>query len=430
MSTFNINNNQKQIANEMIANVKQMVSGFDPNDKESVLVAVINSLALSISGYTREFEDAFNNQFVLTADGDSLDRVGESKGVGRLPATSSRGLISFPIDVGVLLPLNSTFLINAKQYTNTTSAAAQAYNNTINDIFYNSSTDKTEITFNDLHNLGSGFKIVINSQDYFVSELLSEFKIALDTDLTGSISVSDVANYSLLVVQVSSVQLSAGLDQIGDSKVTSNAVANVDGAVTYAGIIGSSNQETNDQYRVRLAQFYNVIRGNGLNDSTFQYILDSNGYNYIRFNFPRATDGGDPDVGEHKIYVLRNDDSDVDSATLTELYNLALPYLGAAFDPAKLTIQNATKITQNFNISLISPNSSTMEEAVRTNLKIFFTNNAFVGRDVTFNRYNDVLRKTVDAEGKQLREYTINSPTGTITTQNNEKIVLGTVTFV
>jgi uncharacterized phage protein gp47/JayE len=137
------------------------------------------------------------------------------------------------------------------------------------------------------------------------------------------------------------------------------------------------------------------------------------------------------------IYFTRDNDENIIptssevQAVKDALTNYDTGIMPANVDPNDVIVKAPVPVTVNFTFTLLSPNTPSMQTAIRNNLSSFFKESTAVSEDVLEVAYQAVIFRTIDPEtGTSVTNFTLSTPTGNIAIQTGELAVLGTVTFL
>lgn len=140
--------------------------------------------------------------------------------------------------------------------------------------------------------------------------------------------------------------------------------------------------------------------------------------------------------GQVIIYFTRdNDENIIPTATEVATVKDALVNFNTGIKPANVDdndviVRAPSPITVDFTFTLLSPNTPSMQEAVRQNLIAFFKENTVVSEDVLQVAYQAAIYRTIDPEtGISVNNFTLSAPLGDISIQTGQLAVLGNVTF-
>ena len=149
--------------------------------------------------------------------------------------------------------------------------------------------------------------------------------------------------------------------------------------------------------------------------------------------------GSDVPLGVTKVYFMRDNDIDANGDidpfpslsevdTMKEVLETILPANTSSSD---LIVLSPVPIEVDFNFSSITPNTQTMENAIKEALVDMMRLRTSVGINLTSNVINATLLNTFDSvAGVYLEQYNLTTPSGAVIIQPGELPALGDVTFV
>jgi hypothetical protein len=89
-----------------------------------------------------------------------------------------------------------------------------------------------------------------------------------------------------------------------------------------------------------------------------------------------------------------------------------------------------TANTVNFVFTALSPNTTSMQEAITDNLTALFAEETDISTDLIEAAYMSAIWQTVDSTtGDRVVSFTLSSPTGDVAVSASEIPVLGTITY-
>jgi hypothetical protein len=84
----------------------------------------------------------------------------------------------------------------------------------------------------------------------------------------------------------------------------------------------------------------------------------------------------------------------------------------------------------NFVFTALSPNTSTMQDSIKAQLKSFFRDNSDVSKGILLDTIRSFIYRIQDVTtGQFVTSYTMTSPSADISAVNGYMNILGTVTF-
>lgn len=197
-------------------------------------------------------------------------------------------------------------------------------------------------------------------------------------------------------------------------------------SVTFAGLAGGSDRETDIALRARLLdRIQNPVAHFNVAEITARAKAISGVTRVFVFEIT-------PAVGQVTIYFMRDNDVDpIPDATEIAAVNDAIQAIRPATSAASGVIVLApSPIPVNFNFLSLSPSTMTMKDAVTASLRQFFAERTSVGVPVTEDQYRTAIFSTVDpATGLRIASFTLQTPVGTVAVTAGQIATLGTVSF-
>ena len=138
-------------------------------------------------------------------------------------------------------------------------------------------------------------------------------------------------------------------------------------------------------------------------------------------------------VGTVTTYFMRDNDLNPipSGSEVTTVKNKILEITPANTASADVVVAAPTAVTVDFTFTALSPNTSTMQAAIKANLEAFFDEDTEVGVDVDEDAYRSAIFNTVDTEtGDEVKTFTLSAPpSGDVAIGIGEIGVLGNVVF-
>lgn len=431
--------NLQQIKDIFINLLQAEIPELDPTIKQSFIGYLARSNSLVASQYIDLLKEAYNDNFVLTASRDALLKLGEELNVPLpLPQKASGIIVAEATESLQLIPSNSQFTIYNNIYINNSASVSLNREKTISvQPIYDSVDNSTTITVSEIHNLIMGFTITIEDIEYIVKNIIDEYTFTIDGDITEVATLGSILKLTTFEINVISKETGINQNVAGNTILSSSLVDGVIG-VSYAGLNGGTDETKTEEYR-KLLLAESSIKGGSLTEREINLLLLKNGLSYINFNIPVSQEGGDPDVGIVKMYVLRSNEQQASSFEKAKIKTLILNNLYPVNDdPANLFILDAIKVPINFEISNLEmntvtgivPASQTLRNAVIYSLQNFFIEEVGIGEIVERSRYTSAVERSVDEYGNTVASVEILLPENEITVQPSQKVILGSVSFV
>jgi uncharacterized phage protein gp47/JayE len=420
---------------DFVANIPES----DPFIRQHWVYALLIALANREFDVYTQVEQLLFQLFPNTATGTFARQWGNLKGVEINPATSSEGQISVPGVASTNIPLG-TIWANAAgaQYESTAAASIVAVNKFVTTLI--SSGGIAQATTGTSHNFATGMSITMSGaveSEYngtFVVTVLDEFNFKFPISGSPSSPATGTINAQATFANVSVESIDTGnitnLDS-GSQLTLLNPIAGVDSIayVQFTGIGGGSDAETNEEYRARYLERYQNLTAHFNEADIIATAKTVPGVTRV------FVEDLKPLVGDVTVTFMRdNDPNPIPSAQEVQDVEDALSRITPANTPISasegLIVKAPVPVTVNFTFSALSPNTTTMQEAIEASLIQFFRDRPETSTYINELAYTSAILDTVDpATGLFVESFILTTPTGTIPIASGEIGVLGTVTF-
>lgn len=425
---------------------RKEIPELDPTIKASLARAsTVSSAAAGVSNQDG-LDDAVAQSFWQSQDDDFLEKTGEYDNVNRFGEQKSSGLGAVEGVLSTLVPQDTPITYNGNSYIVLQDSQVINYSGTI--FLSYSAGIVTAITSID-HSLSTGLNVTISGAtqpDYngtfqitvldsstFTYELVAG---ALTTD-NGSYS-SDYALLNIESVATGEIQNaeSGAIMEIDLPDINSSVY------VGTGGLRGGLTEEDIDDYRVRVGEAHNLTPGIATIPSIVFSVKSISGNTRVFVIRPTETTEGipgeagyRPELGQTVVYFVRDNDTNIlpSIAQLTEAKNKIIS--DGVWPESFLKTENLFVISpllksQDFVFTSITPNTITMQNAIRDQLKFFFEDNSGIEKTIKLSDLDIFLRSVQDpATGDILRDFTYTTPNVDLTTDSGELMILGTVTY-
>lgn len=137
-------------------------------------------------------------------------------------------------------------------------------------------------------------------------------------------------------------------------------------------------------------------------------------------------------LGQTFVYFMRdNDTSNIPSTSEVATVETKLRTIQPAnTSNSDFIIKAPSPVSVDFTFTALSPNTSTMQDAITANLTELFKNSTSVGTDLKQFAYNSAIYQTIDSEtGDVVTDFTLSAPSGDVAVATGEIAVLGTITY-
>jgi uncharacterized phage protein gp47/JayE len=366
----------------------------------------------------------------------NLERWAAIWGLSLLPASKASGNVAATGTPGSTIVLGTNYATTGGViYTTTASATIQSVSLSVTSLTRSGST-VTATTASD-HDLGSNISVTIsgaNETEYNGVQTITvngldtftyEISGTPATPATGTI----LADFDLASVPVESDGFGQSQNQDLDTQLRlQSPIAGVDDVanVDFGEIGGGTDQETRQSLRERLLErIQNPVAHFNVAEIT---TVAKSVPGVTRVFVEEVT----PEIGEVTIYFMRDNDVDPipsasEVATVKEAIDEIRPANTSTLD---VIVSAPTEVSTDFTFSTLTPDTSTMRDAITANLRQFFDERTSVGENIQSEAYTSAIFNTIDTEtGEQVSEFTLSAPTGDITIASGEIGTLGTVTY-
>ena len=416
------------------------------------------ALAQALTFLVRDLEKQL---FPQTATGEFLDLWGGYEGLARLEAGEASGLMSATgTPTTSILALTQFTGSNGILYETTATATISASSVNIPVGGLTSSGTTATVLMDGEHYLATGMSIVIagaNQAEYngtyvitVISTLAFTYQFAgsgTSPATTGS-NITVAADFASVPVKA----LTSGVDTNLGSGALMTIVTPIvdiddDALVQFEGLTGGTSIETDEAYRSRILLSRSLIEGVFTPDQIKLAVLSLQGNTRAWVKKPVSGAGGGattPEAGQCSVYFLRDDQVDptpstskVNETQQRIIDDGALPanmVAGATGADPDLYVQGPTLgpsgVPTAFDFTALSPDTSTMREAVENTLAAFFKDTVDFEEDVTEASYLGAIQNTQDlVTGDFISTFVLSTPLATISIGVGEIGALGAITW-
>lgn len=258
------------------------------------------------------------------------------------------------------------------------------------------------------------------------SDITFEVSGAPATPATGTISVS--FNVALMDVESTAFNQDTNRDGLASLQFES-PIAEVEETVgvTFDGLNGAASLEAQESYRARiLDRIQNPVAHFNAADIIFNAKKVAGVTRVFVFEIT-------PSVGQVTVYFMRDEDDTTPIPDGSEVLQLktALDLIRPANTaPEDLIVLAPTATPINFEFTSITPNTSSMKNAVKANLSQFFKESTSVGENVPSDAYRSIIFNSVDTtNGDTVQSFDLVVPVGDVLIDEGEIATLGDVTI-
>lgn len=427
---MNIPSSVQEIYIKLANDMKAQLEKSNPFLNKSFTKAELTAFAGRIYDVYKQLQDLINQCFDDTRRGEYLTREASDYGLTLNSATSSTGFIS--ATGSGIIPLNTELSINGLTYIVQEEVEITTKSESV-DIDYTESV--ATVVFEEAHFLGNGQEITISGAT--PSELNGTFEISVVDSLTiqydVSVGYSGSANGTCEYDNAVLAVVSDGEGTIynreqGEELTFDETIIGVDAqaVVCAEGITGGTDEEDAESLRERL-QFRKKNPAAYFNASQVESILRQNELVDKVYIEPRT-----PQVGEATIYFMKKDFEIPSTSDLNAVKDYFEPYLPITDDYTNIHLLAPTGQDVSFIFSSITEDTTSMREAIETNLIAWFEDNSEPNRTIVSDEYRSVIINTIDPKSlARLTSFTLTSPTGDLAPSGTGYILrVGDVNFL
>ncbi len=433
---LDIPDSAKEVVARSKADVQRELQQSNPFLKNSWLGAIVTGAANRIYDFYLQLKEAIKQSFPDTATGNYLIRWGAIFGKQPLAATKSSGQAVASGVAGSIVPAGIVLTASGVGEFDVISGATISNNQiAVNELKRSGSTVTATVT--STAGLFDGMSVTVTgaaSSDYNITaECVVVSGTAFQYEITGApsdeLNTSALASFVSALVDVQSKEFGAdqNLDAGSPLKLQSPVVGVDDEfRVNFGAIGGGTDQETDAQFRNRVLDRIQNPVANFNVAAIKEKAKEVNGV--TRVFVQEVT----PEVGQVTTYFMRDNDVNPipDASEVAAVRDKILEIKPANTDSVDVFVFAPSPVSVNFDFSSITPNTVTMQAAIKSNLEQFFIDTPSVGVDVDKDAYRSVIYSTVDTvTGDTVTNFVLNAPNNDISIGVGEIGVLGSVTF-
>lgn len=435
--------------NSIVGKFSKELPEVDPTIEASLAKMAAVTSAVAASNLQEGLEDAVDQMFWQTQDGDFLAKTGEYNKITQNEPQSAIGFCSVEGVLNTIIPTGTNLTgNNGLTYSVLQDAVVQEYEGEI-DLSYSGGI-VTAITAAE-HTLSTGITVTISNAvqtDYngtFVITVIDN--VTFQYELTAGSLTTDSGDYLATYASLNIECLASGQNtNIGAGGTLQIDVVDIDDTA-YAqtgGISGGTDLESTKDFKVRVGEAQNLTPGIAAISGEIFSAKKIAGNTRVFVERGQTSPVGTPGVpgyipalGQTVIYVLRDNDVSI-TPSQTILDETKQQIIDDGNWPTLTSDENLylfapILVQQNFELQDLTPNTVSMQNAVRNRLIDFFRDNARVGNPTYTILLEDIktfLRTITDATGARLTAVTVNNPSSNLVAASGEIYIRGTVTFV
>lgn len=453
---INLPKNASDVVNRQKADVQNTLPKSNPFLKNGLLTALVQSSGYRFFDMYQLLDTVQKGLFIDNyADFSVLDFWGGLVNLSLGKPLASKGVVVFSGNQnGTVIPGNTLVSNGSLTYKTLSDGTISINSNTVLQI--TQTVGVATVTFSGTHGLATGVNILISGADQSAYNgtktvtVISDIEVTFDIDID---TISPATGTILSTYYVSNIQVQCN-DNGANTNLSSGAplalqspIVNVNNNayVSLSGLVGGVDTEEEDNYKSRIEDAWkNPIAGFNA-QSIINQAKKINGI--TRCFVLRATRGLSGGVylkgqaGFTTIYCVKDEAESIittstDNANIKTSIMLIAPINDV---PDNIQVLSLTPVPVDFTFSTISPNTNTMQTAIKENIRQFFRskniiNGVETGKEndgnVNINDINLAILKTVDnVTGQSLERYTLTAPTTGITITDGQIAIEGNVVF-
>lgn len=432
---LNFPENRKEIGDKIRADVQSELPTSNPYQQNQWLWAIVTGVGNRIYDVYRMLTEMLNIWFVPTTYGIYLEKRAYPYGIVRKAATLAQGYATMTGISGTIIPVGTQVRSTYGKVYESLSSATIAPQSISVSTLTSSGTTATAVCAG-AHNFASGMSIVVSGAaqtEYngtYVITVTAEdtftytFAGSVTTPATGTI----LASATFAPVEFRSVEYGEDMNlSNGETVILVTPISGADntGYVQFNGIGGGADLENDEELRERLLY---RIQNPVANFNAIAIINKAREVSFVNrvWVYPIT-----PGIGQVTVYFDKRGDSIIPSGSeVTTVKNKILEILPAHSGAAYTHVYAPTLLTVDFTFSSITPDTTSIRQAIIAQLTNFFLTEVELGVNIPEEAYISTIYQARDANtGQRLTAFTLSSPTGDITVAAGKIPKLGTVSF-
>lgn len=419
---LNIPQTINEVYNRIVADFKTYNKKAQPAVKNSWIGAILISLAGRLFDIYKKLNFILKQAFIDTASGEYLKRWGSYVNIYQKQATKSHGNFIFTGNEGSLISVGTQIIANSINYT--TNQSIELVKNEIITTDYTQESDLVTITFDNMHNLGTGMTIKINNIDCTV-EVIDAYTIqtSIEDTLSGQINIQYVSN----IVSCTPNEYGKETNLVpGETGKTQTVISGVDinCYTDYQGFTGGQDIESEENLKSRIIYRYQNPVTNFNNAAITTFVNGLSGVGDVKVYDIT------PEVGQVTIYYLLQDNKTPDAGHIQLVTDSIDSDLRPAnTDMSDIFIYSAIPVIINPVITNLQPNTTAIKQAVSNSITEYFSTMK-IGYNFYRNDLIEVIKNSVDMEtGLGVISFNLDSSIVDVTVTNGQFIKLGNISL-
>lgn len=437
MAGLNIPSNVKQLENRALTDLaRELPTTANPFLEESWFRALGIAIARRVYEFYKQLRILEREAIPVTAV-DKLPLWASYWGIIRLAATAATGNIVATGTPGSIIPQGATLQSSdGNSYGVANDVTIQNNSVGINSLS-RVGLVATAVLASD-QSLFVGLEVTISGANespyngtFEIDEVLDTdtFTYTLPSDPGGAATGTILGAWVSGVMEVSSVDFGQTQNLDANEKVTfSTPIVGVDSAayVDFGAVGGGTDQETDAELRSRLlSRVQNPV-------ALFNAAAIEAKAKEVAGVTDVFVEEITPDVGQVTVYFTRvNDASPIPTASEVEtVYQKILEIKPAHTADEDVIVLAPTDVPATFSFSALSPDTSTMREAIENSLRALLLDEGVVGEPITEDQYRAAIVQTVDPQtGERVVSFTLTTPTVDLGGAAGEYVTFGSISF-
>jgi uncharacterized phage protein gp47/JayE len=432
---INIPDSTEEIDSRSKADVQRELEQSNPFLKNSWLGAIVTASANRIFDFYLQLQAALRENFPDTATGTFLTRWAAIWGKQLIPASKSNGNVVATGVASSVIPINTILTESNGDFITTSATTIVDQTININDLTRSGST-VTAVTASD-HNLANGVSVTVagasNTEYNVTANIIVTGSDAFQYEIVGTppdeIGTSATTSFTTANVPVDSIDFGASVNlDAGTQLRLQSPIVGVDDVLTvdFGAIGGGTDQESEDSLRSRmLDRIQNPVAM--FNVSAIEEKAKEIA-GVTRVFVQEIT----PAIGQVTVYFMRDNDPNPipTGSEVDKVKDQILTIKPANTCDDDVFVLAPIGVVVDFTFTALTPNTSTMKDAISANLRQFFDERTSIGVNIDEDAYRSAIFNTVDTvTGDVVQTFTLSVPSGDITISAGEIGVLGTVIY-
>lgn len=445
---FEINRTIQQLGSSLLGIMAATVSTIDVGKPQAV-TQILASLAPELLQLDKLIESVYDQKTPITCTGEQLDFWGTLKSTPRKSASSSAGFLIVTGVSGATVPANTFFTVNGVEYKNIVSQALSTITTPFTSVAIQDSI--ATLTGVSTANLATGMTVTVSGSSITAVNGVKKIAVLSPTSISFSVTASNLSTMTsastVTYVGASIPVISTDVGEITNQPAYSpvelvDELTNVDSkgfvgvGVLGGGLVGGSEEETDDLYRRRVIQAWQANTALFDPDTIADLVLRAP--NVEQAIVARTT----PNVGDVTVYVLRAGSGSFTPTELNDMRETVFTIAPPNTPIESIYIEPVTPVVVNITIQNVVPNTPSMKAAIVSEIEALLASIKTPNRDLLKEAVEAAIYSAVEYSSINLEESisgiaynkiesaTLVSPSSNVVISPNQIAVLGTVTFI